>query len=277
MELRLVVLKDVHTGKRLGIYTSNTTKLASDIAFFMLQRWENSENFFKEMIARFNLNYHPGYDLQELEKQPLVENPDIPLTKKAIEMLKKEAQELENEILLIKAKLTLRQDKRLMTKLSKLCITLEEKKCDIAQFEQKLSTLPDKVSIMDILKGKPMSRCDLEKKKLYDLMQFMAFHSRQRLVEIFGDCYDDHRDIKRVLDMITTRGGYVKLIGQTLVVILDWIENKKHQEAADHFCRLLNQKAIKSVGRLNVKLFFHLSRIPHYGSIPAPDGVNILS
>jgi hypothetical protein len=77
--------------------------------------------------------------------------------------------------------------------------------------------------------------------------------------------------------MITTRGGYVKLIGQTLVVILDWIENKKHREAADRFCRLLNQKAIKSVGRLNVKLFFHLSRIPHHGSIAAPDGVNILS
>lgn len=60
-----------------------------------------------------------------------------------------------------------------------------------------------------------MSRSDLEKKKLYDLMQFMAFHSRERLVKIFRDCYDDHRDIKQVLDMITTRAGYVKLIGQT--------------------------------------------------------------
>jgi predicted transcriptional regulator with HTH domain len=106
-----------------------------------------------------------------------------------------------------------------------------------------------------------MSRSDLEKKKLYDLMQFMAFHSRERLVEIFRDCYDDHRDIKQVLDMITTRAGYVKLIGQTLFVVLDWIESQKHRKAAERFCRLLNQKAIK----LNVKLFFHVSRIPHNG------------
>ncbi|MEA1866825.1 MAG: hypothetical protein U9N19_01795, partial [Thermodesulfobacteriota bacterium] len=106
---------------------------------------------------------------------------------------------------------------------------------------------------------------DLEKKKLYDLMQFMAFHSRERLVEIFRACYDDHRDIKPVLDMITTRAGYVKLIGQTLFVVLDWIESKKHRKAAERFCRLLNQKAIKLVGRLNVKLFFHVSRIPHNG------------
>jgi hypothetical protein len=25
-------------------------------------------------------------------------------------------------------------------------------------------------------------------------MQFMAYHSRERLVDIFRDCYNDHRD-----------------------------------------------------------------------------------
>ena len=270
MNLRLVVLKDAETGKRVGIYRNNTDKPSHDIAYYMLQRWGDSENFFKEMMARFNLNYHPGYDIEELEKQPLVENPDIALTKKAIRLLKKDAQELENEILLTEAKLIKRHDKRLVAKLSKLHNSLEEKKTDITEFEKKLATLPDKVSIMDILQGKPMNRCDLEKKKLYDLMQFMAFHSRERLLEMFRHCYDDHRDIKKVLDMITTRAGYIKLIGQTLVVILDWIENKKHREAAERFCRALNQKGIKLVGRLNVKLFFHVSSIPHHGSKAAP-------
>lgn len=71
-----------------------------------------------------------------------------------------------------------------------------------------------------------MSRCDLEKKKLYDLMQFLAYHSRERLVEIFNECYDDNRDIKRVLDMITTMSGVVKLVGSTLMIILNQIENK---------------------------------------------------
>jgi hypothetical protein len=266
VKLRLVVLKDVETGERLGIYTNNALRLASDIGYYMLQRWGDSENFFKEMMARFNLNYHPGYDIKELETQPLVNNPDIALIKKALQVLKKEKQELEKDIELTEFRLTRRQNKCLIAKVAKLKNTLEEKEKDLAHFEYKLTTLPEKVSIIDILQGKPMSRCDLEKKKLYDLIQFMAFHSRERLVEIFRNCYDDHRDIKQVLDMITSHGGYVKLFGQTLMIILDWIENKKHRHAAQRLCRLLNQKEIKLNGRLKVKLFFYLSCIPHYGS-----------
>jgi len=270
MELRLVVIKDVDTGKRIGVYTNNSDRPSYDIAYYMLQRWGDSENFFKEMIARFNLNYHPGYDINELERQPLVENPDIALTRKAIQILKKEAKELEDQILLTEAKLMKHKDKRLVSKLSKLRNSLEEKNSDIAEFERKLASLPDKVSIMDLLQGRPMNRCDLEKKKLYDFMQFMAFHSRERLVEIFRHCYNDYRDIKQVLDMITSKAGYIKLIGQTLVVILDWIENKKHRVAAERLCHRLNQKGISLVGRLNVKLFFRVSRIPHHGSKAAP-------
>lgn len=277
MQLRLVVIKDVESGKRLGIYTNNTIRLASDIAYYMLHRWGDSENFFKEMMSRFNLNYHPGYDIQELEKQPLVENPDIALTKKAIQVLKKESKDLEKDILLIQARLARHHDKRLAVKLAKLQSALEEKKTDLTQFEHKLITLPEKVSIIDLLRGKPMSRCDLEKKRLYDLMQFMAFHSRERLVEIFRSCYDDHRDIKQVLDMITSRSGYVKLIGQTLVVILDWIENPKHRQAAIRLCHLLNQKEILLDGRLKVKLFFRISCILHHGSKSTTAGMHFLS
>jgi len=274
LKLRLVVIEDVDTKKRIGIYTSNTAKPAHTIAYYMLQRWGDSENFFKEMMARFNLDYHPGYDIKELEKQPLVENPDIPLIRKAIHVLKKEIKELENVILISEAKYMKRKDRRLHAKLLKSRAAIEEKHNDIAQFEKKLSSLPDKVSIIEILKGKPMSRCDLEKKKLYDFMQFLAFHSRERLVEIFRSCYDDRRDIKQVLDMIVSKSGYVKLVGRTLIVILDWIDYKKHREAAKCLCRLLNKQNIKLVSRLNLKLSFYLSNIPNYSSKIAYNNMN---
>jgi len=277
IDLRLVVLENVDTGKRIGVYTCNSNRPAHDIGYYMLQRWGDSENFLKEMLDRFNLNYHPGYDINELEKQPLIDNPDIPLIKKAIGIINKEIKELENEILICEAKYAKRADKRLESKRLKMENELKEKENDIVQFEQKLASLPDKVSILEILDGKPMSRCDLEKKKLYDLMQFMAFHSRESLVKVFRNCYDDPRDIKKVLDMITTRPGYIKLIGQTLVVILDWIENKKHRQAAERLCGLLNQMEIKLVGRLNVKLFFRISRLPYCSSKMVHTGEHILS
>jgi transposase/predicted transcriptional regulator with HTH domain len=271
IDLRMVTIKNVETGKRIAIYTNNTAKPAYDIAYYMLNRWGDSENIFKEMMSRFNLDYHPGYDIKELENQPLVDNPDIAITKKAIRILYKEIEELEKEILLTKAKEDRRPDKRRQEKLSKIGDLITEKKEDIEGFKGKLSQLPEKVSIIEILEGRPMNRCDLEKKKLYDVMQFMAYNSRERLVELFRECYSDNRDVKQVLDMITGRAGYVKLVGQTIIVVLDWIENKKHREAAERFCRLLNKKGIDLTGRLNFKLAFYVSKLPLSATM-APSG-----
>lgn len=50
IELRLVVLKDADTGKRMGIFTNNVTKPLYDIAWYMLQRWGKSENVFTDTV-----------------------------------------------------------------------------------------------------------------------------------------------------------------------------------------------------------------------------------
>jgi len=260
MELRMVVIENQDTGKRIAIYTNNRIKQLHEIAFFMLNRWGESENIFKEMMSRFNLNYHPGYDIKELENQPLVDNPDVALTNKAIRILKKEIGELEKEILVMEAKQFKRKDKRRLKKLTKFNEEIVQKKKDIEGFKSKLEELDEKISIIDLLDGKQMSRCDLEKKKLYDSMQFISYNSRERLVEIFRGCYNDKRDVKQVLDMITRQAGYIRLYGQTLIIVLDRIENKKHRESAIKLCQELNKKEIKISGHLNFKLSFHISK-----------------
>lgn len=262
VELRLIVLHDVDSGKRLGIFTNNTSRPAYDIAFYMLNRWGKSENVYKEFMAAFNLNYHPGYDINELEKQPLVKNPDIKLIKKAIKILDQEVVKIKLELYEIKEKLERRKDKRLTRKVTKLEEKLKEKTEEIAKFTKKMTVLPDMISMVELLKGKIMTRCDLEKKKLYDLMQIMAYHSRERLLEIFRHCYDDQRDIKKVLDMITTMAGRVKLVGRTLIVVLDWIENKKYRQSAIDLCRQLNRMRMKMVVGIGVSLFFHVRSTP---------------
>ena len=47
IDLRMIVLKNVDTGKRIAVYTNNKTKPSHDIAFYMLNRWGKSENNFK--------------------------------------------------------------------------------------------------------------------------------------------------------------------------------------------------------------------------------------
>ena len=77
--------------------------------------------------------------------------------------------------------------------------------------------------------------------------------------------YKDSRDIKQVLGMITRKSGLLKLVGDTLLVILDGIENLKHRRSADKLCHELNKLGVKLCGRLNVKLSFYLNKINRKG------------
>jgi hypothetical protein len=87
VDLRLVVLKDFDTGKRLGICTNNMAKPVYDIAWFMPQRWDKSENVSaRELMASLNLNHHPGNGIKELEKQPLMDKPDDQKTVQTLKM-----------------------------------------------------------------------------------------------------------------------------------------------------------------------------------------------
>jgi len=54
----------------------------------------------------------------------------------------------------------------------------------------------------------------------------------------------------------------VKLVGQTLIVMLNWIEDRKHRQAAKKLCHKLNQMNITMVGPLKLKLSFHVVRYP---------------
>lgn len=264
LKVRMVVFKQLDSGKPISIYTNNQDKHAADIASYMLSRWGESENFFKEIMALFNFNYHPGYDIKELEEQPLVDNPEVKTIKKTIKGIKQKIGQLILEKQQTQGKLEKRKDVRLDRKLTNLEKEIDEYSKELERFNEKLKQIPEKVSIIDVLQGKPMSRADLENKKIYDLIQMIAFHSREHLIKTFHSCYQDPRDVKQVLTMITKLSGYVKLSGKTIVVLLDWIENKKHREAAIKFCNLINSMSPKLKGRMEFDLYFRVSSIRQY-------------
>ena len=91
-------------------------------------------------------------------------------------------------------------------------------------------------------------------------MQFMVLHSYERLEDLFRTYYQDKRDIKPVLRMITNQAGYLKLIGNTLIVLLDRIDLNKHRLAAQQLCHQLNQMNIELKGHLKMKLHFYIAK-----------------
>lgn len=267
LELRSVIFKELENGKPIPIYTSNRAKPAGDIAYYMLNRWGDSENFLKEITSLYNFDYHPGYDIKALKEQPLIENPEIKIIKKTMKSIKQKIGKLVVDKNQTENKFKKRKDVRLEKRLVKIQTEIDQLSNDLAQFAEKISELPDKISIIDYLKGKPMSKANLERKKLYDLIQMIAYHSRELLIEKFSAFYKDKRDIKQVLTKITKLSGYVRLYGKTLVVLLDWIEDKKHREAAINFCHAVNKTNPKLIGQMNFDLFFKISAYPQMGFI----------
>ena len=264
-EVRMVVFKELDKDRPVAIYTSNHQKPAPDIAAYMLSRWGESENFFKEMMSLYNFNYHPGYDLKELEEQPLVDNPEVKTIKKTIKGIKQKMGQLALAKQQTESKIEARKDLRLEKKLNTFQEEIEKYDKELDGFQAALKEMPDKVSIIEVLQDRPMNKADLEKKKLYDLIQMIAFHSREHLVGLFRSCYDDPRDVKQILTKVTKLPGYVKLVGKTLVVLLDWIEDKKHRKAATRFCHLINTMSPKLRGRMEFDLYFRISSIPQVG------------
>jgi transposase len=261
-EVRMVVFKELDKDRPVAIYTSNYQNPAPDIAAYMLSRWGESENFFKEIMSLYNFNYHPGYDLKELEEQPLVDNPEVKTIKKTIKGIKQKMGQLAFKKQEAESKTKTQKDIRLEKKMEELQKEIDEYNKELEAFHAALKDMPDKISIIEVLQGRPMNKADLEKKKIYDLIQMVTFHSREHLVSLFRSCYDDPRDVKQILTKITKLAGNVKLVGETLVVLLDWIEDKKHREAAIRFCHLINGMSPKLKGRMEFKLYFRISSIP---------------
>ncbi len=271
MKVRMIVIRTIddntgeEVGKRLSVFTCNRDREKWEIAYFMLNRWGKSENFFKEITAIFNFDYHPGYAINEMEEQPLFDNPKVGIIRLAIKTLQKEIRILEGEIAILQLQYQKTPKKRITSRLDKLEAKKRQKMEDKEGLERKLEELPAKVSLESLL-DRPMSQCELEKKRLYDLMQIIAYHARERLVDEFRHCYNRGQDLKQILDKITNKGGYVRLIGNTLVILLDWIERRSHREAAERLCQHINSLGVTMQGRLPVRLHFAIAHSPLIGA-----------
>lgn len=271
IKVRMMIIRTIddksgeEVGKRLSVFTCNKDREGWEIAYFMLNRWGKSENFFKEIMAIFNFNYHPGYAITEMEEQPLFDNPAVGIIRSAIKALEKEINILEGESAILQLEYQNNAKKRIANKIERLEAKKLEKMEDKEGLEKKLQELPAKVSLESLLDS-PMSHCDLEKKRLYDLIQIIAYHARERLADEFRHCYNRPQDLKQILDKITNKGGYVRLIGNTLVVLLDWIERPSHRKAAERLCQRINSLGITVQGRLPLRLHFAISHSPLIGA-----------
>jgi len=255
---RMIVLWRLSTDKKTALYVNDFQSPMQRLAEPMIRRWGAQENIFQKMMRRYNLNYHPGYYLEDLINQPLVNNPDIKKIKKAIKELElaiiKDKSHLATRLLNLKrVNISVEKYRNRQTKsLSKI----KDKQQQLDKLKRELETKPAQISIVELLAGKKMSHFDLEKKKIYDVIQIIAYNSEQMLLELFRKYYHDKRDIEQILDKIINHGGAIKLYNAKLYVLLDPIATPRYRLAAMELCQKINQMQPRTNDRFRFPIFF---------------------
>ena len=236
---RAIVLLDLQTGKRMVIITSDKARPAREVAQLMLGRW-SQENFFKLMMARYYLDYSPGYQFQPLEQEPLVDNPRI----KELRQLKKRLQtmkrKLESELgqQLLKRKRDNVALKDYKASHHRRVRAVEGLAREIDRLNQELSQTPKKVFLSQTMSQKP-EECNFERKAFFDVMKELAFHAEEWLLERLAVRYQG-KDVRQALLRILFRGAVVQLVGDVLYVWLKPFDGHQLQAAAEDLCHELN-------------------------------------
>jgi hypothetical protein len=77
-KIRAVVIQSGADKKRSAIYTNGSAEEigAERIVQLLCRRW-GEENTIKELLHRHLIDYTPGYFVEDLEQQPLVDNPQV--------------------------------------------------------------------------------------------------------------------------------------------------------------------------------------------------------
>lgn len=265
MKVRMIVVWRLSTGKKTPLYTNDLESPAEKLAEPMIRRWGEQENILQKMMRRYNLNYHPGYYIDELVNQPLMANPEIKSLKKQIKereaRISKQKGQLATRMLNLKNKNVSVQayQKRQRKTLPKLKALEDE----LAALKQKLQQTPEKATVVEILANEKLSACDLEKKKLYDVIQIIAYNAEQVLLQTFQKYYDDYHDVEQILDMIVNFGGYLRVYNNVLYVILNYIDQPKYRRAAVELCEAINNSTPKTLDAFRFPIYFKVMAQPY--------------
>ncbi|MFV9646540.1 MAG: putative transposase, partial [Desulfobacterales bacterium] len=166
-------------------WTGDVDVSTADCARAILNRWGASENTFKHLYDRHPFHYHPGFKLEESEKQEIT-NPDIKKKQGDINKLQRTLGRLFKKF--SKAKDAVNKDGTPRQNSMKGKI-----KTEIAILEAELNTaretkkeLPKKVDVSTLEDYKSFKKIDNEGKNLFDFVTSSVWNARKQMVDWLG-------------------------------------------------------------------------------------------
>jgi hypothetical protein len=241
-KIRAVVIQNGRDKKRAAIYTNGAAEEieAERIVQLICRRW-GEENAIKELLHKHLINYAPGYVLEELAEQPLVDNPEVRERKKQRASLVSELNRLKIELAdhLLEPPTSKHRTARRSQKEVLDDLTMVESQ--ILLTDRQLDKLPSEIRFDEAHAGEKLLKLNHEKKRFLDGIKVFVCNLKAEMCRRLLKHYDWQKEAVPALAMIVERTGYVKLEGRHLEVTLRRFTNREIDYAARHLCEDLNR------------------------------------
>lgn len=241
-KIRTLIIESGHRKKRSAIFTNDNNTDGGRIIQLICRRWGH-ETLNKTQKWDHKMDYHPGYVDEELEEQPLVENPKL----KELKKQKANVVSKLNGLRIRFAQKTFAQAKdeaswkELKEKNNDLCMEMDSLQTQETLVDLEIDKFPKEVRFDEAHDGKQLMELDYEKKRFLDCIKVFTYMMEKRMCSILSAYYDDPKDIYVILSMIVRRGGEIKLEEGRLRVRLKGFKNPEVDFAARRLCEDLNQ------------------------------------
>ena len=219
-------------------WTSDIDMSTAECAQAILSRWGASENTFKHLSDRHPFHYHPGFKLEESEKQEIA-NPEIKKKHGIIKQLTTSLNQAFKKIAKAKDIFskngTLRQNsakEKLKTKIAAL-------ESEIKTIKKAKNELPEKIDVSKLEDYKSFKQVDNEGKNLFDFVTSSVWNARKQMVDWLGQFFDQKNEVVDLFYAITNCHGWVKSSKTEVIVILEPIQQPKRRAAQEQLCRKL--------------------------------------
>ena len=261
-KIRTIVIEREGDGKRMAIYTNGSVEaIASErVVQLICRRW-GQENLIKELLGKHFIDYMPGYVREDMDKQPLVDNPRV-------RELKRERGTVASELHTLKVQLAdqmLRGAKdendwqQIWGKEVPLRTEIVKRENQILLLDRELESLPSKLPYDQAHRGRRLEKLNYEKKRFLDCIKVYGYNAQKRMCELLLAYYQKPNEILPALSMIVKRGGTIKLQGGRLRVRLKRFRNLELDYAARGLCEDLNRMDPVTLDNFRLPLRFEVA------------------
>ncbi|MBI1869933.1 MAG: helix-turn-helix domain-containing protein [Chlamydiae bacterium] len=259
-KIRAIVIQSGRKKKQTAIYTNDWEIPAGLVIQLICRRW-GQETLIKTLKLDHRIDYFPGYEYEELEKQPMVGNPITQELKRSRANLVTELHKLKlgfADLLLNKVSDEINWQEVKEKKITTLA-NIQTIRTQMLLIDQKIDELPAEIKFEEAHNGERLVEFDYEKKRFLDCIKVFSYTMQKAACKILGKYYDDPKDVWQILGMIVRRGADIKLNGNELTIRLKKFRDEVIDYAARHLCEELNEMAPVTLDKFRFQLRYEVT------------------